>query len=95
MLVLALGAGSAASLAEAVPSSLVAVVVGLAVAPVLAGAVRASLAPPLRLGGATALLVAALPLTVAGTAAAVWALPAGIAVSLLLERPALAAAVAR
>lgn len=93
MLGLALAAGSAFAVASAVPASLVAVVVGLAVLPVLRTAARGSLAGPLRLGGGTALVVAALPVGALGTTAAVWAIPAGLAVSFLAERGALVAAV--
>ena len=82
MLGLALAAGSAFAVASAVPASLVAVVVGLAVLPVLRTAARGSLSGPLRLGGGTALVVAALPVGALGTTAAVWAIPAGLAVLL-------------
>jgi benzoate membrane transport protein len=95
MLVLALGGGSAAALAGAVPAALVAVVVGLAALSVLEATIGKTVRGPFRLGGAAALVVAALPFTALGMSAAVWAIPAGLAVSAALERAELVAAVRR
>ncbi len=74
-------------LTSAAPTGVIATVAGLALVPTFAAAVSSSLTDPVhRLSAAVTFLVAASGLTIAGVSGAFWALVAGLAVHLLLER---------
>ena len=91
-LVLALAAGAAGALPGVLPSGLVAALAGLALLAALMDALKKTVETDLPLGAFFALAIAASPLTLLGIGSAFWALGGGLAVSLLLERRALARA---
>jgi hypothetical protein len=82
----------AGALPGLLPGGLVAAIAGLALLPALLDALKESVETDLPLGAFFALAIAASPLTLLGVGSAFWALAGGLAVSLLLERPALARA---
>jgi benzoate membrane transport protein len=88
-LVLALAAGVAGALPGILPGGLVAAVAGLALLAALMDALKKTVETELRSGAFFALVIAASPLTLLGVGSAFWGLAGGLAVSLLLERPAL------
>jgi benzoate membrane transport protein len=92
LLGLALGAGTIAALVGSLPPSVVAVVGGLALLSPFEDALRKSFRGGLPLGATAAFAVAATPVAILGIGSAFWALIAGYAVSLLLERGRLRAA---
>lgn len=82
---LALASGLVAAVAVAAPGGLVEAVAGLALLPVLAGALASAFAEPSeRVGAAVAFAVGASGVTVLGVGAAFWALVAGLAVRTVL-----------
>lgn len=88
-LVLALASGLVAAVAVAAPGGLVEAVAGLALLPVLAGALASAFADPAeRVGAAVAFAVGASGVVVIGVGAAFWALVAGLVVRTILTRPA-------
>lgn len=94
LLLLALGASLASSLVGLLPGGLVAALAGLAILNSLLESLRKSVTGALPLGSFFALAIAASPLQFLGIGSAFWALVGGLAVSALLERPALLSAIA-
>jgi benzoate membrane transport protein len=86
MLPLALLATPVAALLTVVPPGYVATIAGLAILPAFEDALAKSVSGPLRLGAVVAFGVAAAPLTIVGITSAVWAIAAGLLVSLVAER---------
>jgi benzoate membrane transport protein len=89
-LALAFAAGAAGALPGLLPSGLIAALAGLALLTALMDALKKTIETDLPVGAFFALAIAASPLTLLGVGSAFWALVGGLAVSLLLERPALA-----
>ena len=87
---IALVAGTAAALAELVPSVLLLAFAGLALIPALISALRGVTAGPLVLGPLFALAIAMSEIGVFDLGPFFWSLVIGTAVSMLFERPALA-----
>jgi benzoate membrane transport protein len=83
---IALGAGTLTSLLTALPRTFVVTLAGLAIFSSLQGAFETAFGGKLRFGALVALAVAATPFSVMGTTSGFWALPAGIAASLVAER---------
>ena len=83
---IALGAGTLTSLLVALPRTFVVTLAGLAIFSSLQGAFESAFGGKLRFGALIALAVAATPFSVLGITSGFWALPAGIAASLLAER---------
>jgi benzoate membrane transport protein len=83
---IALGAGTLTSLLVALPRTFVVTLAGLAIFSSLQGALETAFGGKLRFGALVALAVAATPFSVLGITSGFWALPAGIAASLLAER---------
>ncbi len=83
---IALGAGTLTSLLAALPRTFVVTLAGLAIFSSLQGALETAFGGKLRFGALAALAVAATPFAVFGITSGFWALPAGIAASLLGER---------
>lgn len=90
-IVIALLAGVAAELEQVVPSSLLSVLVGLAVLGVLVDALRQVARGPLVLGPVFAFAIALSDLSLFGLGRFFWALVVGVGISLLLEHDALVA----
>jgi benzoate membrane transport protein len=88
--VIAVLAGSAAALAEAIPLSLLLALAGLALLGVFTSAIQQMVNGRLILGPILTFAVALSDLTLLGFGSFFWALVIGIAVSILLEREALA-----
>ncbi len=86
---IAAAAGPVVGLVGALPASFVAVVCGLALLGPFQESLQRSLDGPLRLGALVAFIVAATPFTAAGIGSSSWALAAGVATSLAVEREAL------
>jgi len=82
----AIGGGTLATVLGALPASYVTVIAGLAAWPVFRGSTRGALSGELRIGASIAFLVAATPFAAAGITSAFWAIPLGVAASLVLER---------
>jgi benzoate membrane transport protein len=91
-LALAFAASAAGALPGVLPSGLVAALAGLAILAALLDALKRTVETDLPMGAFFALIIAASPLTLLGVGSAFWALVGGLAVSLLLERRALARA---
>jgi benzoate membrane transport protein len=87
---IALFAGTAAALAELVPSTLLLAFAGLALIPALVAALRGVTAGPLVLGPLFALAIALSEISLFDLGPFFWSLVIGTAVSMLFERPALA-----
>jgi benzoate membrane transport protein len=87
-LLIALTAGLVVSIVGALPPSFVAVVTGLAVLSTFQDSLQRALGGAFRTGALVAFLVAATPFTAAGLGSSTWALLAGVAVSLAVDRPA-------
>ena len=83
---IALGATTLTSLLAALPRTFVVTLAGLAIFSSLQGALETAFGGKLRFGALVALAVAATPFSVLGITSGFWALPAGIAASLLAER---------
>lgn len=92
-LAIAVGATTIVAVVGALPATLVAAVTGLAVLGVFQDALERSLGGSLRTGALVAFVVAASPFEALGVGASSWALVAGVAASLLVERAALAQAI--
>jgi benzoate membrane transport protein len=75
-----------ASLLPRVPHAYVAALAGLAILPAFQDALVQALGGRLRFGATVAFIVAATPFAVGGITSAFWALPAGLAASLVAER---------
>ena len=88
---IAAAAGPVVALVGALPASFVAVVCGLALVGPFQESLQRSLDGPLRFGALVAFVTAATPFTVAGVGSSSWALVAGVAASLAVEREALRA----
>ena len=88
-LFLGLSATTAGTLLSVLPLSLVTSLAGLSILSALLEAVQKTVTTELRLGSFFALAIAASPLTLLGIGSAFWAIPGGLLVSLILERPAL------
>jgi benzoate membrane transport protein len=91
---IAFGATTVAALSGVLPGTLVASLAGLAILRTVMGAFEKAVATELRLGAFIALAIAASPLTIFGIGPAFWAIAGGYVVSLVVERPALRAAIA-
>ncbi len=91
MLVLGCTAGTLAHLVALLPASYIVSLAGLALVEPFVDALRKALGGPLPRGALVTFAVAALPLSLGGLPASLWALVAGVVASLLLERSALLA----
>lgn len=85
-MLIAVFAGLAAELATVIPQALLVALVGLAVVGVLSTAIQRVAEGPLLLGPIFAFAIALSDLSMFGIGSFFWALVAGIAVSLVLER---------
>ena len=85
---IALAAGLVVAVVGALPPSFVAVVTGLAVLSTFQDSLARALGGAMRTGAMTAFLVAATPVSAAGLGSSTWALIAGVAVSLAVDRQA-------
>ena len=83
---IAVGAGTLTSLLVALPRTFVITLAGLAIFSSLQSALETAFGGKLRFGALTAFAVAVTPFSLLGITSGFWALPAGIAASLLGER---------
>jgi benzoate membrane transport protein len=90
-LAIAAAAGPVVAAVGALPAGFVAVVCGIALLGPFEDALRRAVDGALRTGALVAFVVAATPFSVAGVGSATWALAAGVAASLAVERQGLAA----
>ena len=86
MLLIALAASPVTSLLAIVPQSLIVALAGLAILASFQDALAAAFGGALRFGAMVTFIVAATSFSAAGLPAACWALPVGLAASLLVER---------